>query len=145
MSSTEITITPTEWEIMRMVWAEQTITSPKILELSSNLFDWKSSTVKTLIGRLIEKGYLNKDTTVRPMLLSPAISEEEANYSRIDEKVSQMCTKDRGALITHLIENNELSIDEIEEMIHFLKEKKQTAPKTVTCLCPVGQCSCHIN
>lgn len=144
MQPTTISITPTEWEIMRIVWANGTLTGPQIIELSRALFDWKESTVKTLIGRLINKGHLAKDESVRPMLLSATLSELEANFYSIDHCVAQVCTRNRGQLISHLIANNELSQTEIQQLIQQLTIKQETAPDSVTCQCPRGQCSCHL-
>lgn len=50
-----IKITKTEWEIMRILWTQGECYSSDVIALLSEKFDWKPSTVKTLISRLVKR------------------------------------------------------------------------------------------
>ena len=54
-------ISKAEWEIMRVVWTKGETTSTEILNILSQKTEWTSSTVKTLLKRLVDKGYLNTE------------------------------------------------------------------------------------
>ena len=53
-----LAISSAEWEVMRVLWAKGQATSSEIIEILAKKLDWSASTVKTLIGRLADKGYL---------------------------------------------------------------------------------------
>ena len=52
-------ISNAEWEIMRVVWTKEETTSSEILDILEDKTDWTASTVKTLLKRLVDKGYLS--------------------------------------------------------------------------------------
>lgn len=56
-----MTISSAEWEIMRVVWAQQNTTSNEILAVLLEKYDWTPSTVKTLLRRLLDKGYVSRE------------------------------------------------------------------------------------
>jgi predicted transcriptional regulator len=51
-------ISDAEWEVMRVVWANESCYSQVIIDVLQEKMDWKPATSKTLIGRLVKKGYL---------------------------------------------------------------------------------------
>ena len=53
-------ITPSEWFIMRTVWAHPFCTSREIIDTVLNLTSWKEGTIKSLINRLEKKSYSSK-------------------------------------------------------------------------------------
>ena len=58
-------ITDAEWEVMRVVWANDRVTSKKVISVLEEKMDWTQSTIKTILGRLVEKGVLNLLTKVK--------------------------------------------------------------------------------
>ena len=53
-------ITGAEWEIMRVVQANEEVTSKFVSEILGEKMNWKHATVKTLLNRLLEKNVLKK-------------------------------------------------------------------------------------
>ncbi|OFK59582.1 hypothetical protein HMPREF2811_04395 [Globicatella sp. HMSC072A10] len=142
-----ITITSAEWEVMRVVWAKDALTSREIIDTLTNILDWKEGTIKSLLNRLVQKGYLKQDTSVKPMLYQTTISADQALQADLNEIMARSCTKDRGLHIEQLIQHETLSKDQCQILIQLIEEKMKNAPKTVKCQCPPGQCTCqhHIN
>ena len=56
--SENLNISDAEWEVMRVVWSSGESTSQDIALVLSGKRGWSQSTVKTLLGRLTAKGYL---------------------------------------------------------------------------------------
>ena len=142
-----ITISSAEWEVMRVVWAKDALTSREIIDTLTNILDWKEGTIKSLLNRLVQKGYLKQDTSVKPMLYQTTISADQALQADLNEIMARSCTKDRGLHIEQLIQHETLSKDQCQILIQLIEEKMKNAPKTVKCQCPPGQCTCqhHIN
>ncbi len=72
----EKSISAAEWQVMRVVWAHSGSTSNYIIRTLQEGFDWQPATIKTLLGRLRKKGYLEMEkieTTYHYRPLSRAI------------------------------------------------------------------------
>src|SRR5699024_8264175 len=75
-----------EWEIMRVVWAQKEVTSKEIIEVLQQKKDWKPATTKTFIGRLANKDMLDTRTEGRRYIYSPKVNEEKVVKSALHEQ-----------------------------------------------------------
>lgn len=141
----ELNISESEWEVMRVLWAESPLTSREIINRVLDIQGWKEGTVKSLINRLVNKDNIRKVKTETVLTYEPTIMEHQANYLKVDKMMSAVCTKERGNVISHLIEENNLSQDQIQELVDQLQGKLKTAPLEVKCECLPGQCNCHLH
>ena len=73
--TTDTKITDSEWEVMRVVWANQEVTSKEIIEVLEQKKDWKPATTKTFIGRLVKKEMLNTKKEGNKFLYSTDVNE----------------------------------------------------------------------
>ena len=139
-----IQISEAEREVMRVVWANKSITSREIIDILEDKMNWKESTIKTLIGRLVDKNVLNTKKEGRKFIYSANISEETTIQSYSKDILSNVCNTHHSFVIRQFIEEAKLSADDIEELIQLLEEKAKTAPEVVPCECVPGQCECHL-
>ncbi len=144
MTPTQVTVSAAEWEIMRVVWANEAVTSRKVIDTLEDKMEWKESTIKTLIGRLVEKDALQTVKEGRKYIYIALISEEDTVKSYSEDILARVCNKDNGKVVRNLMEDATLSQKDIEELIELLQEKAVTAPEEVACDCAVGQCDCHL-
>ena len=136
-------MSPSERQVMRVLWANPSITSGFIIEQLQKSFPWSESTVKTLIIRLTKKGYIQIDNRKKPFHYSATILEKEQLDQETDALLEQVCHKQNGNLLHTLINKATLSQDDIQVLMKALKEKSATAPTSVACNCLPGQCNCH--
>ena len=136
-------MSPTERQVMRVLWANPSSTSGFIIEQLQKSFPWSESTVKTLIIRLTKKGYIQIDNRKEPFHYSATILEKEQLDQETDALLEQVCHKQNGNLLHTLINKATLSQDDIQILVNALKEKAATAPTSVACNCLPGQCNCH--
>lgn len=135
-------ITDSEWEIMRVVWAQDTVTSKEIRDVLQQKRDWKPATTKTFIGRLVNKGMLHTETDGKKFIYSATVSEREFIKSTLYETFENICNRDVGNIIVDLISKATLSFQDIEKMEKTLEWKKKEAVEEVPCNCVPGQCKC---
>ena len=136
-------MSPTERQVMRVLWANPSSTSGFIIEQLQKSFPWSESTVKTLIIRLTKKGYIQIDNRKKPFHYSATILEKEQLDQETDALLEQLCHKQNGNLLRTLINKATLSQEDIKVLVNALKEKAATAPTSVACNCLPGQCNCH--
>ena len=141
----QIKITDAEWEVMRVVWAHGSVTSREIIEILESKMQWKAPTIKTLIGRLVEKGALNTEQEGRKYIYSANIEEREAVGSFTNDIFNRICRKNVGNAVGSIIENHVLSFDDIQRLEEILEMKKAFAVEEVDCQCTEGQCDCHLH
>jgi len=135
-------ITDSEWEVMRVVWAQGDVTSKEIREVLQQKRDWKPATTKTFIGRLVKKGMLHTETEGNKYIYSANINENEFIRSTLDETFDNICNRDVGNTIVDLISKATLSFQDIERLKKTLEKKKKDAVEEVPCTCVPGQCNC---
>lgn len=138
------TITKAEWEIMRILWAESPLTSREILNRACAILEWKEGTVKSLLSRLAQKQLITKNVSSTPYLFVPCLSMQDAILTQMGSQLEQTCTKKRGTYMKYLLEQQPLSQRDCDTLIALLQKRKLTAPQTIVCMCPTGQCQCHL-
>ena len=136
-------ITDTEWEVMRVVWANGRVTSKEVISILKENMDWKQATIKTILGRLVEKGVLNTEQEGRKFIYTANIVEKEAVRDYAEDIFNRICKKKVGNVIGSIIEDHVLSFDDIDRLEKILEIKKSFAVEEVDCQCTEGQCDCH--
>lgn len=48
-------ISDAEWEVMKIIWNKEEVTSGEIISELQEKSEWKASTIKSLISRLLNK------------------------------------------------------------------------------------------
>ena len=137
-------ITDAEWEVMRVVWANGRVTSKKVISILKEKMDWTQSTIKTILGRLVEKGMLTTEQEGRKFIYTANIGEKEAVRDYAEDIFNRICRKKVGYVIGNIIEYHVLSFDDINRLEEILEMKKANAVEEVECNCPEGQCECHL-
>lgn len=136
-------ITSAEWEVMRVIWAKEKTTSSQIIETLAQKLAWSASTVKTLLGRLVDKGLVSSQRQGRAYIYQAELSEESAHLSEVKAVFERICVTEHSGLLAHLIAETPMTNQDIE---HFqaLLASKQTV-KQVICDCVPGQCRCAVH
>ena len=136
-------ITDAEWEVMRVVWANSEVTSKFVAEVLCEKMNWKQATIKTLLNRLLEKNILKKREIGNKYIYSTDFTEKEVANSYILGTFDKICKTKVGEMIGKVIENSELSFDDLDLILKAVEEKRKTAVKEVLCDCVEGQCNCR--
>lgn len=142
---TSIKITEAEWEIMRVVWASGTVTSREIVKVLENKKQWKAATIKTLIGRLVDKKALMTTKDGNKFIYSALVTEENSMEFYTYDIFSRVCDKQRGQLIANMVMDTVLSKSDIDRLRKLLEQKEMTALDEVPCNCIAGQCECNLS
>ena len=133
-------ISSAEWEVMRVLWTKGEATSTEITKILSTKQDWSASTVKTLLGRLADKGYLTSRREGRTYLYQAVLNEEEANFTDINEVFSKICLTKHHHLLGQLIQQIPMTREQMKDLQGILASK--VSVERVQCDCQPGQCHC---
>lgn len=118
-------ISEAEWEVMKLLWKNDSLTSEKIIASLSEDNDWSHQTIKTFITRLIKKGAIGYEKAGRIYNYYPLVSEDECIKSENEFFIKKVYNGALNMLFSKFLEEDNLSIDEIEELENILKDKKR--------------------
>ncbi|WP_034551310.1 CopY/TcrY family copper transport repressor [Carnobacterium funditum] len=136
------TITDAEWEVMRVVWTAKFAASKEIINVLKDKMNWKPTTIKTLIGRLVEKGLLATEADGNKFIYTPTVSEEDSVKKVTLDVFSHICNKKIGKTLANILTEATLSHEDIKLLTQVLEEKKKQAVNEIACNCVKGQCDC---
>ncbi|MEZ7765347.1 CopY/TcrY family copper transport repressor [Gemella sp. 27098_8_92] len=138
----EINISEAEWEVMRVLWSNSNVTSKLVIETLSEEKKWSASTIKTLLSRLVDKNILQTKKIGNKYIYKAIYSENDCLETLTKNFVGKFCNKKTKRIIEYAIEQDNLSKDDIEEILVILTEKLKNAKDIVKCNCIKGQCTC---
>ena len=136
----DINITTAEWRIMRVIWTLGSATSRELTEILGESMDWKSATVKTLLRRLLDKGIIKADKQGNKFIYSATMDESDTIEITTKQFFDQVCARKVGLAISYLIDESELTEEDIEKITKSLNDKKPV--ESIDCNCIPGDCKC---
>ncbi|MDA9471786.1 CopY/TcrY family copper transport repressor [Enterococcus sp. 5H] len=139
-----LNITDAEWEVMRVAWATNETTSKEVTEILNEKTEWKNTTVKTLLSRLVDKEMLGTKKVGNKFVYFPLVEERKSIDTISAEMLAKVCSKKVGKVLESIIEDSQLSFSDIDHLELLLQEKRQTAVDEVKCNCTPGQCQCRL-
>lgn len=119
-------ISDAELEVMKVVWAKNAPTTyTEVRAVLGGENRWDTSTIRTLIRRLVEKDVLlqeKKDV----YYYTPTISEMEFIKGRTKEFLHKVYGGDAKHLISTMLSPDILTPDELEDVREFWKKGRST-------------------
>jgi BlaI family penicillinase repressor len=122
-------LTDAEWQIMNVLWERYPATARGIAERLPKEVEWAYTTIKTLLGRLVEKGAIKENKKGNTSLYEPLLSRQNARRSALKTLVNQAFDGAFGPLMHFLVEDQKLTTSQKNELLKAIqqsdtKEKK---------------------
>lgn len=114
-----------ELKVMKIIWNNNRKMSTGEIDAElKNKTDWKLSTLQVILSRLTEKGFLKNEKIGRINYYSSVV--DFSRYSRNETKnfIRKMYDNSSKKLIASLIEADELTDEDIEEIKNILNRSK---------------------
>jgi predicted transcriptional regulator len=124
MAKKKYDLTEGEWAIIQAVWDNQPCAAPTVQELLQSEKAWTYSTVKTMMDRMVAKGLLKTERIRNLILYRAAITRREAQSSEIMRAVKRAFDGALTPMMQFLLDNNELSKNQLAELEAMIKSKK---------------------
>ena len=115
-------------EIMEIVWERGEVSAVEVREILSKKRDLAKNTVRTLLDRMEEKGWLKHREDGRTYLYSAAQPREASIGQKVVEVVEHVCGGSPEELVTALLDYRGLSPQELKRIRTLLDEAKATRP-----------------
>lgn len=132
-----------EWQVMRVLWAHPNSGSSQIIDYLQADFEWKPSTVKTLLTRLKDKGLIEAQAEGKRFVYRAVTSEQQELEKMGQDWLDNQCHTKHGEHLLALLKQAKLTQSDLENLVAWAEKAKKTAPTQVACSCLPGQCDCH--
>jgi BlaI family penicillinase repressor len=118
-------LTDQELEIMKVVWQRGSSTVRDVYEELLTRRKIAYTTVMTMMGILEQKGHLKKSADERAFVYTPAQPQGEVVGNMVQEFVKRVFNGSVKPLLVHLVENKNISREELDEISKLLKDKRR--------------------
>src|SRR5438132_518545 len=115
-------------EIMEIVWDRGEVSAVEVRDILSKKRDLAKNTVRTLLDRMKEKGWLKHREDGRTYLYSAEQPREASIGQKVLEVVEHVCGGSPEELVTALLDYRGLSPQELKRIRSMLDEAKATRP-----------------
>lgn len=114
-----------EIDVMNVIWRKGECSAPEVHEEITREKDVTYSTVKTIIDRLEKKGAVTRARSEgRTIFIQPEVSPESIQESMLDRLVNHVFAGQRRPLFTHLLRDDDLSVEDVEYIEGLLRERQ---------------------
>jgi len=121
-----MTLSDFELEVMQLFWDTEESTAPQVHQIIQQRRDVKYTTVKTIIDRLEKKGSLERSRTEGRTIFYTAVTEKHSvRAPLIKDFINRVFLGKSRPLAAHILEQEELSIEDIEYLESVLSERKK--------------------
>lgn len=120
-------ISEAEYEVMKVIWKYEPISTPEVVEKLSNNSNWKPNTIHTMLARLVKKKALNARKDGRVFIYTSLVEKHEYVEQKSKSFLQQFFSGTLNSMVLNFIENDQLSNEEISELkkILSMREKKE--------------------
>ena len=125
MQKKQKSLSTTEWSLMKICWKKGKSSGRQIYEESLKEKKRVYQAVKTMLDRLVIKGYLEREKFGPIWLYKPAVPRSKVIAREIDTFVNTVLDNTFAPLFVHLAGKEKLSREEIEALKKLIEEHEE--------------------
>lgn len=118
-------LTDAELEIMQVVWDQGKATVRSVYEALNQRRKVAYTTVLTMMKLLEHKGFLSRDESERTHVYRPRRQKQRVVTAMVDDFIERVFQGAARPLLMHLLEENDLTPEEIEQLAEAARRKRQ--------------------
>jgi BlaI family transcriptional regulator, penicillinase repressor len=114
-----------EWEVMKKIWELKKTNVREVYEELHNSTEWAYNTVRTMMERLRDKGYLNVKKVGNAYFYEPSVSRSKIVRNAIYDFANKVFDGAIGPIFSTLIKEEKLSEGELDEIRKIIYDKEK--------------------
>jgi predicted transcriptional regulator len=118
-----------EWKVMKIVWELKKAMAREIYAIAVEEYSWTPATVKTLLKRLVDKGYVSTTKVGNGFVYRPATSALATLQAAADTLMANAVEGVTGPLLVHMVERIALSEEDLAALQKLIDAKKKKLRK----------------
>ncbi|HRI13481.1 MAG TPA: BlaI/MecI/CopY family transcriptional regulator [Verrucomicrobiota bacterium] len=123
-------LTEAEWAIMKAVWAAEPCAAPTVQEALVKSHAWTYSTVRTLMDRMVGKGFLTAEKIRNLTLYRTAVTRRQAQLGELRYALRHAFDGALKPMVETLLSSEKLSAEELDELESMIAARRRSSPST---------------
>lgn len=119
-----ISISESEWAVMKTIWSEPPRTLQDILG-SLKHTDWSTTTIQTYLARLVKKGALTTQRQGKGYLYYPAVSEKDCQLAESRTFLDRVYDGSLSQMVRGFVKSGSLSEEELSALKELIAEQER--------------------
>lgn len=115
--------------IMRVLWERGEASVAQVQEWLPIDPPLAYSTISTVLSRMEKKGLVSHRREERLHFYRPAVSQDEAGQTMVDDVVSRICDGSPSQLVNHLLESDQVDSKELKRIKKLIEEHEARLKK----------------
>ena len=129
MKKASIPLSPSETEVLRIVWELENATVQDVCVGLPKSRDIAYATVQTLLRRLEKKGYVKHRTQGKAHVFYPVARQEDVIGTAVGSFVDKLFGGDAVPLVQYLARHGKLTSDDISKLKKMVNKKESRGEK----------------
>lgn len=109
-----------EWKVMKIIWERESCAARDVYQEAGTAYGWAPTTVKTILRRLVDKGYLATTQIGNSFLYRPVRPAMKSLMGAADTLLENALDGTVGPLLAHMVKRGKLSAAELAELRNML-------------------------
>jgi predicted transcriptional regulator len=118
-----------EWKVMKIVWELRKAMAREIYTIAGQQHAWTPATVKTILKRLVDKGYVSTTRVGNGFVYRPAQNALSTLQSAADALLTNAVEGMTGPLLAHMVERVALTEGDLDSLQKLIDAKKKSLKK----------------
>ncbi len=107
-----------EWKLMEILWRNEPISAKDLSAIVTTEIGWNKNTTYTVIKKLVDKGIVNRSEP--DYICRSLVSRADVRCSETKNLIDKLFGGSKTALFSALLEDEELSEEELDELRRML-------------------------
>lgn len=121
---------PLENAVMHVMWDRGTATADDVRQELEKTKAMKESTVRTLLKRLEEKGFLAHDVEGRTFIYRPIVAPQNVAAQAVRGIIDRFCAGSVEALLSGMVDGELITPEKLHELADKIAEAERNAEKS---------------
>jgi BlaI family penicillinase repressor len=118
-----------ESAVMEVVWKRHRVTAEDVRTALARRQDLKDSTVRTILRRLEEKGYVQHDVDGRTFVYRPRVAQQNVAAQQVRGIIDKLCRGSVENLLVGMVDDNLITPDKLRELAERIEEAEAAEKK----------------
>jgi BlaI family penicillinase repressor len=119
-----VTISDAEWQVMQVIWRMGKATAAEVIAELAESMDWSHRTIRTLLGRLVEKGALKAADDGNRYIYRPLLTRQKCIRAESRSFLQKVFAGNAAELLVHFAQQAEITSEQIDELKRLLDAKR---------------------
>lgn len=120
-----------ENKVMRVVWRQGDVTAEAVRAALGAATPLKDSTIRTILRRLEQKGYVSHQSAGRTYVYSPTVAQRNVAAEAVRGIIQRFCNGSVEDLLLGMVDREVVSPETLKELAQRIGDGESTADKQI--------------